>query len=248
MKYLTAEELRSSHSKEAHDILDECEGQITLFGSGIKLFQKFYNLFFRNDAQETILDLGTASGGFEKQLHDAGYRNIYGVDLDDYLKKENRRFLKEFKIANLGYDSIPWPDNFFKLVVGWCILPHIENPFFAIREIHRVLARGGLFLFSVPHLTSKPAIDYFATHKDFGSYRPTNNHIVAFTPAIIKKAVLKYFDLVDVDYAIRPKVFERGVRGKLRKMLYTVASRFPKWKKLLDHRWSYDIFYIVRKK
>lgn len=248
MKYFTAEELKNTHQDEAHDILDECEGQIVKFDFGINLFKKWHEKIFRSDPNVKTLDLGTASGGFEEQLAEARYRNIYGVDIDDYLKPENKKLLKEFKTADLGYDKLPWPDNFFQIVAGWCILPHVENPFHAVREIHRVLDRGGVFMFSVPHLTSKPSIDYFSQHKDFGSYRASNNHLVLFPPAIIGKAILKYFDLLDVDYAVRPKIFERGWKGKLRKRLYDFADRFPKLKKFLGDRWSYDILYVVRKK
>ncbi len=248
MKYFTAEELRTTHKAEAHDILDECEGQIVLFKSGINLFKRWFDRAFKSNPETRILDLGTASGGFEQQLQEIGARNISGVDIDDYVKEENKKLLKEFKTADLGYDKLPWGDGAFQMVTGWCILPHVENPFHAIREIHRVLAAGGIFMFSVPHITSKPAIDYFTKKKDFGSYRASNNHLFLFTPALVQKAILKYFELVDVEYAIRPKIFERGIKGMLRKKLYAFASRYPKLKKFLDHRWSYDILYVVKKK
>lgn len=248
MKYLTAEELKNSNRKEAHEILDKCEGQIILFKFGVNLFKKWRDRLFGNGSNIKTLDLGVASGGFQKQLSEIGYRNCYGVDIDDYLKEENKKLLKEFKIADLGYDKIPWPDRFFQIVTGWCILPHVENPFHAVREIHRVLDDGGVFMFSVPHITSKPAIDYFSKHKDFGSYRATNNHLTLFTPAIIEKAILKYFDLLNIDYAVRPKIFGRGWKGKLRKRLYDLADRFPLLKKFLGDRWSYDILYVVKKK
>lgn len=248
MKYFTAEELRTAHREKAHDILNNCEGHMTKLGFGIKAFTKWCSKIFPNRNDLSILDLGTASGGFEKQLFQAGYKNLYGVDLDDYLSENAKALLREFKIADLAYEKLPWADNTFDVVVGWCILPHLENPFHAIREIYRVLNKDGVFIFSVPHVTSKPSIDYFSVKKDFGSYRATNNHIVIFTPALIKKTILKYFDLIDINYAVRPKIFERGIKGKLRKIIYSWADRFPKLKNFLGNRWSYDILYLVRKK
>ena len=248
MQYRTAEELRTTHKDEAHEILDACEGQIVKFDFGINLFKKWYSAIFKNDPTAKTLDLGVASGGFQAQLAEHGYHNCYGVDIDDYLKADNKKLLKEFKVADLGYDKLPWSDAFFQIVTGWCVLPHVENPFHAIREINRVLQPGGLFIFSVPHITSKPAIDYFSKNKDFGSYRSTNNHLFLFTPALVKKALLRYFEMVDVDYAIRPKIFERGIKGKIRKILYDFSARHPKLRKFLGDRWSYDILYVLRKK
>lgn len=249
MQYLTGEELRSTHSEEAHEILDDCEGHMTKLNFGIDSVQEWCPKIFPNRTDIAILDLGTASGGFEKQLSEAGYKNIYGVDIDDYLAKDARPLLKEFKLADLAYNKLPWPDNFFDAVIGWCILPHLENPFFAIREISRVLKPGGLFLFSVPHITSKSAISYFEKNRDFGSYRATNNHIVIFTPAIIKKVILKYFSYLGENYPVRPKIFAHdGIKGKLRSFLYQkLGLRFHWLKKTLGQRWAYDTIYAVQK-
>jgi len=249
MRYLTAEELKTTHKDEAHDILDECEGHMTKLRFGINAFIKWGPKIFPNRKDLSILDLGPASGGFEKQLTDAGYKNIYGVDIDNYLSKDAKPLLKELKLADLAYEKLPWPDNFFDVAIGWCILPHLENPFLAIREINRVLKPGGLFLFSVPHVTSKPAMDYFQKKRDFGSYRATNNHIIIFTPALIKKAILKYFSFLGEEYPVRPKIFQRdGFKGKLRAFLYQkLAPKFPKLAKMLGDRWAYDIIYAVQK-
>jgi len=249
MRYLTSEELKTSHKDEAHDILDECEGHMTKLKFGINVFLKWVPVVFSDKKDLAILDLGTASGGFEKQLYEAGYKNLYGVDIDDYLSKEALPLLKEFKIADLAYDKLPWPDNSFEVVIGWCILPHLENPFLMIREINRVLKPGGLFLFSVPHITSKPAIAYFTKNHDFGSYRATNNHIVVFTPALIKKSVFKYFSPLGEEYPVRPKIFERdGLKGRLRRFVYEkIAKKFPALARALGHRWAYDIIHVVKK-
>lgn len=248
MKYLTGEELRSAHREEAHEILDDCEGHMTKLNFGIDAFRKWCPKVFSNCANVSILDLGTASGGFEKQLFEAGYKNLYGVDIDDYLTKNAKSLLQEFKIADLAYEKLPWPDNSFDVVIGWCILPHLENPFFVIREIKRVLKPGGLFLFSVPRITSKAAIAYFQQKLDFGSYRPTNNHIVIFSPAIIEKAVLKHFSYLGEEYPVRPKIFARdGIKGRLRSFVYQkLGARFPSLKKMLGQRWAYDTIYAVQ--
>ena len=247
MKYLTPKELKEDCRDYAHSIVDKCEGPSVRYDFGINAFRKWRQEIFggRNDIK--TLDLGTARGGFERQLKEIGYTNVYGVDIDDYLDPQNKPLLKEFKTADLSWDKLPWPDNTFQIVTGWCILPHLENPFHCLREVYRVLDKGGIFIFIVPHLTSKPAMDYFVKHKDFGSYRATNNHLVQFTPAIIQKTVLKYFELIDVGYAVRTAKIFRGIKGQLRKLFYELITPFPKLKKLVDHRWGYDAIYVVRK-
>ena len=198
MKYLTTEELLKDSRYEAHEILVQCEGKSIRDNFALKIFNKYYQKFFSRKDQK-MLDLGPDSGGFIKRITEAGYSNIYGTDLDDYRKEENKKLFKEFKTSDLSREKIPWPDSTFKMITAWCILPHLENPFHAAREIHRVLDKDGVFIMSTPFLTSKPSKDYFLKYNDFGSYRASNNHLILFTKGVFTKGILRYFDLVDTD-------------------------------------------------
>jgi len=248
MRYLTTNELTELHKDEAHGILEKCAGKSVRDLFAIKVFNNYFDKSFNDRAQAKILDLGPASGAFVSQINQVGYENFYGVDVDNYLTQESRRLFKEFRTADLSWDKIPWPDDSFQAVTAWCVLPHLENPFNAIREVHRVLAHQGLFIFTAPHLTSKPSIDYFIKNRDFGSYRGTNNHLVLFTKGVLQKAVLKYFDLLGIEYHVRPKIFKRGLPGKLRKFVFELAQKVsPDWRKMLEHRWAYNAVFILRK-
>ncbi len=246
MKYLTADELKNAYRNEAHAILDQCAGKSVRDLFAVKVFNQYHDLFFKDRARTKIFDLGSASGTFLRQLHSGGYRELYGVDLDDYVLAENKPMLKEFRTADLNVERLPWPDESFDAVTAWCVLPHLENPFHAVREVRRVMKPGGLFVFTVPHLSSRPSTDYFVRRGDFRSYRPTNNHIVLFTQSIIKKTILRYFELVDTEYHFRPKIF-RHPAGKVRFLAYWLAGFHPRIKKALDRRWAYNAVYILRK-
>ncbi len=238
MKYLTAEEIKELKKDEGREILENCAGKSVRDLFAIKVFNKYFDEFFKDRGVTKILDLGPASGAFASQISQEGYKTIYGADIDNYLKPENKPLFKEFKTADLSWDKLPWADGFFQVVTAWCVLPHLENPFNCLREVHRVLDKNGLFIFTAPHLTSKPSMDYFADHKDFGSYRGANNHLVLFTKGVLEKSVLKYFDLVEIEYHVRPKIFRKGARGKIYELIYKLAGRLsPKFRKTLERRW-----------
>ena len=152
--------------------------------------------------------------------------------------------MKEFRTVDASVEPFPWTEASFDCAVAWCVFPHLENPFHAIRETARVLAPGGLCIFSAPYVGSKPSRAYFRKHGDFKSYRATNNHVAIFTPGVIQKTVLKYFELVATEYHFRPKVF-RGWKGKLRHWVWKMVN--TKQKKRLAKRWSYNAIYILRK-
>jgi SAM-dependent methyltransferase len=249
MKYLTSKELLESEKDYTHDILEKCIGKSVRDSFAFKVFDTYLEKVFRNNKHNLkILDLGPASGGFAKQINDFGYINIYGTDLDDYLVKENRRVFLEFKKCDLSWEKIPWQDNFFDVVDAWCVLPHLENPFFCAREINRVLKKGGVFIFTTPFLTSKASMDFFRKNKDFGSYRTSNNHLVLFPAGVVSKSILKYFDVIDIEYHFRSKIF-KGVRGKIRKFIYKIAKSIgDETRKRIAKRWAYNIVYILKKK
>lgn len=249
MEYLTSEEILNDNSKEAHDILEKFTGRSVRDSFAFKVFDTYLGKVFGAKKHDLkILDLGPASGGFAKQIKDSGYKNIYGTDLDDYLVKENRGVFLEFKKSDLSWEKIPWQDNFFDAVDAWCVLPHLENPFFCTREVNRVLKKGGIFIFTTPFLTSKPSMDFFRKNKDFGSYKASNNHLVLFPAGVVEKSILRYFDVVDIEYHFRPKIF-KGIKGKIRRLVYKIAKNLgDKSRKRLAKRWAYNIVYILKKK
>jgi len=193
-----------------------------------------------------VVDFGTASGIFLKQLHENGFRNLYALDIDDYIDDENRPLIKEVKTANCNHDTLPWSDNSFDIATAWCVLPHLENPHHCIRETARILKPGGLFILSIPHLLSRASVQYFLKHKDFARYHPEKDHITAFTPGVFKIAISKYFEPVEMKYLIDERSL-RGIKGKIRKSILNIARKHPALKKYFEERWGYNQVWILKK-
>lgn len=86
------------------------------------------------------LDLGCGAGEYRVALEKAGYRWT-GFD---YAHPR----------APLWADAhaLPFADNSFDFIVSLAVLEHIEYPAVMLREIHRVLKPGGIYLGSVTYL------------------------------------------------------------------------------------------------
>lgn len=240
MEYLSPEELKKN-KEVIGKRLSNFTGPTIRYGFGARLFGKLVK-----DKNAVILDCGTASGGFLKDIANAGFNNLYGIDIDDYLVSENKKLLKEFKTADLSFEKMPWPDNFFDAVTAWCLAPHLENPHNFIREARRILKPGGLLIMSSINVASPTNRQYFLQHGDFPAYHERNNHITILTPAIFKKTVLKYFQLVGNEYFITPRIFD-GLRGWLRKLVYGSVSFSGSLRNHLENRWGAKVVYILRK-
>ncbi len=244
MKYLTKEEIMVN--PEVKERLSGFSGPAVKFGFALDLFNAYKKKYFA-DRQVNILDCGTASGGFIRALHGVGYRNLYSVDIDNYLAPDAVLLLKEFKTADLSFEKLSWPDGFFDILTGWCLVPHLENPHNFLREASRVLKPSGLLIISLINITSRPNRRYFLKHGDFPGYHENNNHISLLTPAIFQKTVLRYFNLVGTEYFINPRVF-KGFKGNIRHYIYDIAGRIPAFRSWLNERWGPKIVYIFKKK
>lgn len=250
MRYLSPEEIKKTSRVEVKNSLRSHIGKNLQDQFAINLIKRYTVNLEPGHGITNILDLGPASGIFARQIRNRdNHSNFYGVDIDNYIASENQTLFTEFKTADLSIDPIPWPDNTFNIVTAWCVLPHLENPFHAVREIDRVLKPGGIFIFTVPNLSSRASIDYFVKHRDFGSYNDKNNHLVIFTPALVKKTILKYFDLLKIEHHVRSKLFDRDKRGFLRKITLNMARWVsPKLLSPIEKRWAYNTAYVLKKK
>ncbi len=242
MEYLSKKELQEKNH-EVRDRLIKFVGPTVRHKHAISVFNKYVSLA----SKPKILDCGVASGGFVDDLRAAGFREIYGVDIGDYLPEEKRPLFKDFKTADLSFDKIPWEDNFFDAMTAWCVVPHLENPYNFFREAARTLKTGGLLIISLINIASSPNRKYFLKHGEFPGFHERNNHITFFTESVFQKTVLKYFDRAGIEYFITPRIFD-GFRGKIRKLISGLASLRPSWKEALENRWGPKIIYVLKKK
>lgn len=78
MKYLTPDEIRKNKEILTKACLEEGDSGMVREGRTTRIMEQYVP----RDA--AILDCGTGNGLFLSNLHDAGYRNLSGIDIDDY--------------------------------------------------------------------------------------------------------------------------------------------------------------------
>ena len=114
----------------------------------IKRYKELYKFilpYIEKDSR--ILDIGCAMGGFIKFLKTKwDYKNLYGIDpVEEYVKEAND---KNIIVGNVN--SIPFEDNSFDVIILDQVLEHVSNLKLAMKEIRRVLDKGGICYIGVP--------------------------------------------------------------------------------------------------
>jgi len=117
------------------------------------------------------LELGCGTGVFLERVARSG-AEIHALDLSpDLLTRARERMAgaSNFRLIQGNAEQMPFPDAFFDAVYGSSVLHHL-NLAPALREIHRVLRRGGDIVFTEPNLLNPQIAFVFlvASRERFG--------------------------------------------------------------------------------
>jgi len=93
-----------------------------------------------------------------------------GSDIrDGYLNVDKHRISGVDMVHDVEVLPLPFEDNFFEEIICQDILEHLEYvP--VLKELHRILAKGGRLIIRVPHFTSKNSYTD-PTHKKLFAFR-----------------------------------------------------------------------------
>lgn len=113
--------------------------------------------------KHSVLDCGCGSGSLSIYLSRKFNKKTYGLDLSAFGIQRALELAEkahadcEFKVADIE-NEIPFEDNFFDVVFMLEVLEHLVYPEKAIKEVSRVLKKGGLFVLVTPNLFIRSSI------------------------------------------------------------------------------------------
>jgi SAM-dependent methyltransferase len=116
----------------------------TLYRSIIRLL--------RSSGGSRLLDVGCGEGQLLRRAQK--HFDVHGVDVSEAGVAAARAALGREVAQVASAAQLPFADGAFDVVTCLDVLEHIDDPLVVLREIHRVLADGGAFLFSTPNPTS----------------------------------------------------------------------------------------------
>ena len=113
---------------------------------------------FKSEERGKVLDLGCASGDYSIRLKEMGYEVVAADAYGDFEYKNEIKF-KTCDITK----KIPFSNETFDYVLFTEVVEHLRNPYFVMKEINRVLRKGGKIILSTPNvLNIKSRIRFLA--------------------------------------------------------------------------------------
>lgn len=109
--------------------------------------------FIPNDRHLKILDAGCGTGNFLSAIRKINCEYV-GIDFSEIMLRRARKKFFQEKLASFIYadinNKLPFPDNYFDVVVNINSLYMLESPEKTIREFKRVTKMNGLIILSMP--------------------------------------------------------------------------------------------------
>lgn len=243
MTYISSEKMRKENI--SYENIDKNVKDRTTWAVGTGVLNdviKKYNLLCQGGQAGSALDLGCGNGKTLLALQN-NFSELHGIDILDILSDEAKAKVK-FASADLNFEKLPYLDNSLDLVTAFQIIEHLENPFLIMRETHRILKSGGIFMFSVPNPLNLSFRLKFLFTGNMPPWTEKNHHLLFLTNDVFKKTYLAHFDILEA-------VYQRGsipMWGRLRalfgkKLIKKHAMVLPRGK-----LFSRAVCYILRKK
>lgn len=166
-------------------------------------------------ANGKVLDIGIGAGQFERAARAAG-RDVYAVDSSEGTIQRISKELGLGDKARVGaVQAIPFPDEFFDCAVMSEVLEHLDDTILeqGLREVRRVLKKGGVFLGTVPAREPLEESMVYCPNCDTTFHRW--GHTRAFSLETMRQTLAPHFTVRDVHERLFINWQQLNWRGKL---------------------------------
>ncbi len=97
---------------------------------------------------KSLVDLGCGEGNSVLVFREK-YKEIHGMDISGELKKARKKGMK-VKQHNLN-KKLPYKNSFFSDAICLDVIDYIKHPVEFLKEVNRIIVRGGFLIISIPN-------------------------------------------------------------------------------------------------
>jgi len=193
----------------------------------------------------TLLEEGCGLGHLLSQL--GGAFKTYGVDVNTWALTQVKGTAPQAMLSYATAEQLPFKDGSFNIILSKHVVEHLENPYNAISEISRLLAKGGILILATPNLSSllKP----MKGKQWIGYQDPT--HISLKTPeewrSLLEHGGMKIIKIFSDGFWDVPYV--KYIPSKIQKFLFGSLGGLQALTGMifLPPRWGESIIFIAQK-
>jgi ubiquinone/menaquinone biosynthesis C-methylase UbiE len=161
--------------------------------------------------------------------------DTYGTDFTDKYPQR-----PEVKKCDQDKDKLPYPTNTFDEVIFTCVLEHLRNQGFALKEIHRVIKPNGKLYLLTDNANywgwavGKTHLGGYDDAHIFGDENKhmalfTSQHLINQTKAVGFRKIRVKYELITAGKKLQ-NIKEYGFRYFIPLLVKTILDRTPFWR------------------
>lgn len=119
----------------------------------------FEELLSKKDLQnKKFLEVGCGLGYFSNKASKLGAK-VTGIDIGPKLVAMNKKLTPSGQFLVSSASKLPFKDNTFDIVLSTEVIEHVDKQKEALKEMTRVLKKGGVLVITTPNRIFKPLFD-----------------------------------------------------------------------------------------
>jgi SAM-dependent methyltransferase len=139
-----------------------------------------FDRIMKGRREARVLDIGAGDGTMLRLLTDIGYRNVYGVDLDE----TNARRAREHLNVNVeACDFLNFSEKGWDAITLWAVVEHLKDPVAYLQHARTLINPGGIFILMTGDNSSAHA--WIQGRLDMWVYPP--EHLFYFTKESLRQ-------------------------------------------------------------
>jgi len=187
--------------------------------------------FFKLPKKSKILEAGCGVGNYVFSLFKMGHNPI-GVEIDKKRVEMAKKYLKEYhlnpnKIIQGDLTNLPFKNEQFDAVFCHGVIEHIKDSELAVKEMARVLKKGGHAMISVPNRYTWFTLSkllLMGIDKIFKTRLWVCGYEKSFAQWKFKKLIKKYFEIED----FKKREYQPGITFPLYGKILRILDK-PFW-------------------
>lgn len=148
---ITSEAVKRFYESNEDYLNEEAAGSGGSGPADLFRYEMYSEIIKKQDVtnRSIIVDVGCAKGGFVEFLNKTGFNNARGFELDPTLVSIAKN--KGLEVTEGSIDFFPYESESVSCVTVFHVLEHLFAVTPSIKEIHRILEKGGYCLIEVPN-------------------------------------------------------------------------------------------------
>jgi cyclopropane fatty-acyl-phospholipid synthase-like methyltransferase len=191
--------------------------------------KKFLNKVGVLKKKRRVLEIGCGKGGMLNHLIEKGHE-AEGIELNRNHIEESKKIYGNLPIRKVDGKEIPYESNMFDVVVSFDVIEHIPDTDGHLREVKRVLKKGGYYLLQSPNKWTNSIFETIR-HKSLTKWKKGHCSLHSYYQ-FINRFRKNGFSIEFCDVPVVNNYFKRKVErniGKLGLFLLKIANpdEFP---------------------